>query len=107
MENQESEQVTLNRELEDECARLRQELGRRNEHISWRLYWELRQLWLDMSEDLFNWKWVIILIVIECVRCWIDWQHLNATRDMNHQVFEIQVLFENFMDYFAPNAPRG
>jgi hypothetical protein len=50
--------------LEKHRDSLEAALGERERHWVWRLYVALQQLMADAIEDLWNWKWVIVLIII-------------------------------------------
>jgi hypothetical protein len=67
------------------------------------LGYQVRRSLGKLGADAWNWKWVIILVVVEVYRFWIDQQNALASMDA---LQKIQGLIIDFMDLVKP-GPRG
>jgi hypothetical protein len=55
--------------------------------------------------DMWAWKWIVVLVIVEIVRLKVELRHLEVERAILHTSRDIQQIIIDFMDAVAP-GPR-
>jgi len=71
---------------------------------SLRAYEDIRRWLHAFVMDVWHWKWVILLVVVELLRLSFDAQW---SQQLGKEVRDIYGLIDNLVDAVAPGASRG
>jgi hypothetical protein len=95
-------ELSKEQELEQTISALEEERGHNQRELEWRrnhISWQLYRAYGEFIENASHWKWVIVLIIVECLRLWVELQHLGVARELLDKIEMVQSDVSNLLDF--------